>query len=435
MDKERKNAGPDNPRGFAYRERIDAGFVTTLDTPRTRAVYQEAVEVVQSPSHDHSHIDTVISRALELYTWCHNHGRQADWEPIHASCCVHDLGRNDPNLHQKDSIEHSVNLAQPILARAGYTEAETETIANIIRDHDRPGLPPHTLEGLILKEADFLAGFGAWGIYRTIAWGIESGRSTQEIVSALQKKMPQRITSLQLPPARQLAWQQWPLVNLFLTQLETQTGYQERESWPGKYIIITGVSGSGKGTQADLLKQWLLSERNVPVKLITQPSGSGKRILEAWKLELSDTQISQSERAFLLAADRYALTEHIIKNALKGGRVVISARGFLDAMAYQGDTSSLMAQVFHLNQFTVRPDLVIYLDMEGSEEAALERIKKRGLKRGDFETLTKLKNTSLRFRQAIDMIPHLPLVTISGSESVEKVFRQIKTVVEQVDVY
>lgn len=434
MGKEGGNAGPDTLRGLADQERIDASPVT-LDTPRTRAVYQEAIGVIRSPSHDRFHIDTTVSRALELYLWCHDHGCRADWELIHASCCVHDLGRNDPDLHQEDSTEHSINLAQPILTRAGYTEAETETIASVIRGHDQPGLSPHTLEGLILKEADFLAGFGAWGIYRTIAWGIESGRSTQEIVNALQEKMPQRIASLQLPPARQLAWQQWPLVNLFLIQLKTQPGYQERESWPGKYIIITGVSGSGKDTQAGLLKQWLSSEKDMPVELITQPSKLGKRALEEWKLGFPDAQISQLERALLLAADRHAVTEHTIKSALKDSRVVISVRGFLDAMAYQGDTPSLMAQVFYLNQFTVRPDLVIYLDMEGSEEVALERIKRRGLKRGDFETLNKLQNTSLRFRQAMDMIPHLPIVTIPALESVEKVFEQIKAAVEQTGVY
>lgn len=422
MDKEIKNASANNLIGPISRERIDANFVLALETLRTQAIYQEAIEVVQSPSHDRFHIDTTISRALELYVWCYNHGCQADWELIHASCCVHDLGRNDSNLHQEDSIGHSVNLARPILARAGYSEAETEAIANIVRSHDQPGLPARTLEGLILKEADFLAGFGAWGIYRTIAWGIESGRSTQKIISILREKMPQRIASLQLHPAQQLAWQQWPLVNLFLTQLETQTSYQERGSWQGKYIIVTGISGSGKDTQAALLKRWLLSERNTPVELIAQPSGLGKRVLEEWKLGLADAHISQAERAFLLAADRYAMTEHVIKSALGGGQTVISVRGFLDAMAYQGDTPSLMAQVFHLNQFTIRPDLVIYLNMEGSEKVALERIKARGSKRGDFETLNKLKDTSLRFRRAMDMIPHLPIVTISGLESVEKVF-------------
>ena len=402
-------------------------------SPRTGKVYNEVIRQARSPSHDQHHIDIVLTRIQELSQWCLNNNLPVNQESIWAAGCVHDLGRNDPSLHGEASIKTSIAQAQPILVDCGYDKEEIDEICEIVRQHDQPDLQPTTLEALILKEADFLAGFGAWGIYRTIAWGTESGRSTKEIITTLRESMPRRIASLRLPPSQEIAFREWPLVNLFLAQLETQKEFKEKDTYPGKYLILEGTSGTGKGTQAKLLQEYLI-DNNIQATIVQEPSEFGRSMISQLKenARLSGREITSAERALVLAVDRISLTEQITEQ-LRSGNWVIGIRSFLSALAYQGETSLQMVEVLWLNRFVTRPNLVLLLEIEPGE--ALKRIQQRheteGVPMGDYEELLKLERVSERFKQAIGMIPGLPVATISADLSITDVFTSVKQTIEQ----
>src|SRR4030042_7060678 len=184
-------------------------FQHELNQQRMRSLYQVATEALTSPSHDRFHVDQTLVHARELAAWCKQQNWTIKWERIFAAACLHDLGRTNPKLHEKESIEASLARARPILSESGYDPEEIEAICQIIQEHDQMGLFSATPEALILKEADFLAGMGPWGIYRNLAWGVESGRDTSRIIKTLTEKIPARIASLRLPPAREIAWRQW----------------------------------------------------------------------------------------------------------------------------------------------------------------------------------------------------------------------------------
>jgi dTMP kinase len=394
---------------------------------RMSTLYQKILPEMRNPSHDKVHIDMALTRARELFDWCNQQGQSADWEIIFASLCLHDLGRSDPYLHGPASLQASIEQAKQILASCGYIPEEAERICQIIETHDQPESTPDDLEGLIVKEADFLAGMGAWGIYRTIAWGIESGRDTAAIIATLKEKMPARIASLRLPPSQEFAWKEWPLVNLFLAQLERQMAYQEQEQRTGLYIVLEGISGSGKDTQAKLLAEYL-ADQNTKVQVLAEPTNTGRDLIKI--IKTAGRQITQRERTLIFAADRIATVEKI-KAALESGITVIEVRSLLSAMAYQGETPSEMADILFLNRFVPRPDLIIYLDT--TPKIALARTRKReekGVPKGDFEEELKMIATLKRFQQAFAMLPGIRIEVVPGDGLVEEVFEQVKKVIE-----
>lgn len=400
---------------------------------RMSTLYGRVLAEHKSPSHDKYHLDTTLTRARELFEWCANQGMPSNWELIFTGVCAHDLGRNDPTLHGQGSLQASVEKAKTILNTCGYTPAETDTICRIILSHDQPDLTPNNLEGLILKEADFLAGMGAWGIYRTIAWGIESNRSTEAIITALREKMPKRISSLQLPPSQEIAWKEWPLVILFLAQLESQSKHQEQEPRPGKYIVFEGISGSGKDTQGQFLANYFVA-KDKEVIVLKEPSFLEINLLIMAKEEAqkSGRQITQLERALILAADRVAIAERIRK-ALESGQTVIGIRSLLSAMAYQGESPGGMAQILFLNHFVPQPDLVIYLEV--TPKVALGRTYQRTAEKGtppdDFEQEEKMVETQRHFRQALEMLPGTKIEIIPADPPKKEVFASILEVLEK----
>lgn len=142
------------------------------------------------------------------------------------------------------------------------------------------------------------------------------------------------------------------------------------------FIVIEGIDGSGKGTQADLLKKRLI-EIGREVFLTSEPTGTptGKLIRE----HLADPFLDDEALALLFASDRIEHLEKEIRPALESGKIVISDRYVYSSIAYQGQRVD-MDWVGDINKYSDRPDLVILLDMD--PRVTENRMKDRG---GDME--------------------------------------------------
>src|SRR5438445_3561345 len=124
----------------------------------------------QSPSHDRWHLVRVLHFARELAS-----GHGGDDEILTAAVMLHDLGRSNPELHGRASAEESAHLAPTFLREIRFPEDKVDAVIVAIAEHDQPEISPTNLEGRILKEADFLAGLGSWGILRIAMWAAETG--------------------------------------------------------------------------------------------------------------------------------------------------------------------------------------------------------------------------------------------------------------------
>ncbi len=138
------------------------------------------------------------------------------------------------------------------------------------------------------------------------------------------------------------------------------------------FIVIEGIDGSGKGTQAELLGKRLESV-GVDVALTFEPTGGpiGKIIRDHMK----DPFLDDRSLALLFASDRIEHIRNEVSPALSEGKVVISDRYAYSSIAYQGQTVD-PGWVGMINSDALRPDLVIILDMGSSE--VKKRIKDRG---------------------------------------------------------
>jgi dTMP kinase len=139
------------------------------------------------------------------------------------------------------------------------------------------------------------------------------------------------------------------------------------------FIVLEGVEGSGKSTQARLLGEWLAA-RGVPHLVTREPGGTqlGEEIRAAL-LHGGDDVPARTELLLMVAA-RSAFVAQVVRPALAGGRVVVADRYELSTLAYQGYGRGLpLAEVRQVNAFAtggLSPDLTIVLDVEVAEGAA-----------------------------------------------------------------
>ena len=150
-------------------------------------------------------------------------------------------------------------------------------------------------------------------------------------------------------------------------------------------VTFEGLDGSGKTTQAELLRAHLVTAGR-DVMLTREPGGTqlGERIRA---LLLDGGEMSAWTEAALFAAARAELVDQVIAPALERGADVICDRYVDSSLAYQGIARGLgVDEVFELNQRVLRgvmPDrtFVLLVDADESERrvgATTDRIEGAG---------------------------------------------------------
>ncbi len=149
---------------------------------------------------------------------------------------------------------------------------------------------------------------------------------------------------------------------------------KDLERLGGKFIVLDGVDGVGKGAQLDRLQQ-VVEAGGIEVVRARDPGGTviGDRIRHV----LLDYDLSQMDvrcEAFLFMASRAQLASEVIRPALAKGNMCLGDRYVSATCAYQGAAGYDPARVIELARFAVEdvwPHLTIILDMESRK--ALKR--------------------------------------------------------------
>jgi dTMP kinase len=150
------------------------------------------------------------------------------------------------------------------------------------------------------------------------------------------------------------------------------------------FVTFEGVDGSGKSTQAELLRDALAAEGR-EVVLTREPGGTelGERVRT---LVLNGPEMSGWAEAALFAAARAELVAEVIRPALDRGADVIADRYVDSSLAYQGFARRLgIDAVLELNLAVVQrlmPDLTVLLlvDVEEARRraGATDRLEREG---------------------------------------------------------
>ena len=170
----------------------------------------------------------------------------------------------------------------------------------------------------------------------------------------------------------------------------------------GKFIMIDGLDGSGKGVAVDALKEYLASKgkkildlrefwkkqegfldiSDYDIIISAEPTftGIGKKIRE--RLIREGAKYSSKEIAEAYSNDRLELYKKIILPALAQGKIIIQERGVVTSLVYQ----PLMKNAYTLekiknlegNKFCLKhaPDLLVIMVVK--PKVVIERLKERG---------------------------------------------------------
>ena len=150
---------------------------------------------------------------------------------------------------------------------------------------------------------------------------------------------------------------------------------------PGLLIILEGIDGTGKSTQAKRLGAWF-EARGREVVLSREPTDGpwGRKLRES----AATGRLSPEDELEYFLKDRRQHVEEVIQPALDAGKVVILDRYYFSTMAYQGARGFDPAEIRRKNEeFAPRPDLLVILDLD--VDTALERIGSRGDTANEFE--------------------------------------------------
>jgi dTMP kinase len=155
----------------------------------------------------------------------------------------------------------------------------------------------------------------------------------------------------------------------------------ENQKKRGLLIVIEGIDGTGKSSQAKMLAE-ALRQKGEDVLLDREPSdGPFGKILRA---SMTEGRLAPEEELELFHKDRRQHVTDVITPALDQGTHVVLDRYYFSTMAYQGANGFDVAELRATNEsFAPAPDLLFILDLD--VELALERIGARGDEANEFE--------------------------------------------------
>ena len=195
-----------------------------------------------------------------------------------------------------------------------------------------------------------------------------------------------------------------------------------------QFIVIEGIDGSGKSTQAELLKNYLINQGEKAV-ISSEPSNGiiGNLIRQALKKRIfftADKNLFDEQMAYLFAADRH---DHLyndidgVYQLINDGFDVISTRYYFSSLAYNCYTVEQFEMVSKLNHKFPAPDVTIYLDVP--VEISLERTTNRALKE-IYETKEKLTLVKVNYQQIFDNYSS-KLLIIDGTKDRDAIHQRI----------
>ena len=196
----------------------------------------------------------------------------------------------------------------------------------------------------------------------------------------------------------------------------------------GVLIVIEGIDGAGKSTQAKRLLNFVTDDGYETLGL-TEPTNGvwGKKIREMAHRGERETTPEEEYRLFIL--DRMENVKKNILPALEDNKVVILDRYYFSTMAYQGARGLNPGKIMEENTaFAPVPDLVVFIDIAVDE--CLRRIKKGRDAFSPFEKREYLEKVKEIFDREVTPLPFV--VKVDGMKAEEVVFEEmVKVVMER----
>lgn len=173
----------------------------------------------------------------------------------------------------------------------------------------------------------------------------------------------------------------------------------KKNPYPGTYIALEGIDGSGKTTQVEKLAEYYRSQEK-EVVVTHEPRRDGAMGDLVKSVLTKQVVIPKVAIQYLFAAQRATFMEEVIVPALKTGKVVISDRCFWSAIPYglldkyesekEENADQLMAALSILSMYHefIVPDISFVLEV--TVDTAGERLEAKGKAAELYEQREKL---------------------------------------------
>ncbi|MDO8486338.1 MAG: dTMP kinase [Candidatus Staskawiczbacteria bacterium] len=200
-----------------------------------------------------------------------------------------------------------------------------------------------------------------------------------------------------------------------------------KNNYPGKFIVVEGLDGSGKSAQVELLIDYLknIGKDVIVTKEPTIESEAGQKIKQALKKEI---KIDPLELQSLYVQDRKEHLENKVVPALKNGKFVVSSRYAFSTFAYGGSDGLDVDLLIKMNDQFLLPDLTIVVDV--APESCVERIESRGKPKELFEKIEKLTKVNEFYKKMPEMFENI--IMVNGERTISEVFEDIKNIVDKI---
>ena len=202
------------------------------------------------------------------------------------------------------------------------------------------------------------------------------------------------------------------------------------------FITFEGIDFSGKSTQIELLKDYLI-DHNKKVEVLREPGGTeiSEKIRNILLDNKNEKLVAEAE-LFLFSASRAQLVREKIRPYLEKGIYVISDRFHDSSTAYQGYGRGIpidvVMKVHELAIGETVPDLTFFIDIPVG--IANERKKKKAkgkldrIEVGDIEFYNRVRNGYLEIAKKEDRFK-----VINGTQTIETIQNQIISELELID--
>lgn len=187
------------------------------------------------------------------------------------------------------------------------------------------------------------------------------------------------------------------------------------------FVVLEGIDGSGKTTQAKLLYEALRRDGYDAVLLSEPTNGKYGRLIRD---KLVSGEYTAEELYNLFVLDRKENAKKI-RFYLEKGDVVIMDRYYISTIAYQGSQGIPIKKIIEDHRGLPQPNLVVILDIEPKK--ALKRITS-----GDtFENvsfLEKVRSIYLEIPRILD-IPCCEIRIVDGDRNINVIHEEIYSLV------
>ena len=197
----------------------------------------------------------------------------------------------------------------------------------------------------------------------------------------------------------------------------------------GALLVLCGIDGSGKTTQADLLERYL-SSVGQQVFMTSEPTPwyLGDPLVRSYFSGQEVDERGLAALALFAAADRTRHVAEVILPQLNAGKVVVSSRYVHSTYAYfHGRGLRDHEWLATINRYAIEPDLVFFLDIAPEEVA--RRVAKRGDKtRKEEVNLSRLRDIREKYLSFASDTFHV----LDGSQDPDEVHGTIVSLVQPV---